>query len=282
MKGYSTREVARLIGLSAGQVRSYARAGLLTAARDARGEYRFSFPDLVLLRTAAGLAAARVPKRNITRALKQLRRQLPDGGPLSGVRITADGDRIVVRDGDAAWNPLSGQFLLDFQVSDLAAEVAPLAREAAEAAHESGEDYSADEWYDLALDLEACAPEQAVAAYERALTLDGGHADANINLGRMLQEAGRLEEAVEHYRRALERTRHPTAWFNLGTALEDLGRVGEALESYGRALAADPGFADAHYNLARIHEIRGERAAALRHLRIYRSLTEPGRGTRPS
>ena len=83
--------------MSVGLVRSYARAGFLEPDRGSRGEYRFSFQDLVLLRTAKGLMAARIAPRKVRRALVKLKRQLPTGRPLSGVQIIAEGERIVVR-----------------------------------------------------------------------------------------------------------------------------------------------------------------------------------------
>ena len=65
MKGYATQDVAKLLGLSVSQVRAFARSGFLDPDRGPRGEHRFSFPDLVLLRAAKGLATARVPARRI-------------------------------------------------------------------------------------------------------------------------------------------------------------------------------------------------------------------------
>src|SRR6267154_1299541 len=59
MTGYGSREVSRMLGLSVGQLRSYVRAGFLKPARGPRGELRFNFQDLVLLRTAQGLVGAR-------------------------------------------------------------------------------------------------------------------------------------------------------------------------------------------------------------------------------
>ena len=83
-----------------------------------------------------------------------------------------------------------------------------------------------------------------------------------------------IEEAERHYRLALqENPEHSTAAFNLGIALEDLGRLADAIEAYRRALAADPKLADAHFNVARLYDRMGKRAAALRHLSIYRRLT---------
>ena len=99
------------------------------------------------------------------------------------------------------------------------------------------------------------------------------HADAHINLGRILHERGDLTAAEEHYRRALAiRPNDPTASFNLGVVLEDGGHHADALEAYQRAIAADERNADAHYNAARLYDLLGDYAAALRHLRICRDL----------
>jgi tetratricopeptide (TPR) repeat protein len=134
---------------------------------------------------------------------------------------------------------------------------------------------SADDWYDLGIDLETCAPDEARNAYRRALAIDPRHADARVNLGRLLQEMGKLAEAARHYRTALETEPwHPTATFNLGTVLEELGKLVLAIGAYRRAVEADAEFADAHFNLSRLYEQTGKRAAALRHLRTYKMLSE--------
>jgi len=80
---------------------------------------------------------------------------------------------------------------------------------------------------------------------------------------------------VVQYRVALAaHPHHSTAAFNLGTALEELGRPSEAIEAYRRAVEGDAEFADAHFNLARLYEQAGKRAAALRHLQAYKQLSQ--------
>jgi len=275
MKSYTTRDVARLLGLSEPQVRSQARAGFLTPDRGPHNGYRFSFQDLVLLRTARELAQARVPPRRIRRALQGLAQQLPTGRSLSELRITADGHRVVVRDEGSAWNPESGQIQIDFAVAELVSRAAPVARRLAKSAQLASEPLSAHQWFDLGVDLEAAAPDEAHSAYARALALDPDFAEAHVNLGRLFQLAGRTAEAAEHYRCSLQADRtDPTAAFNLGTALEELGQLAEAIQAYRRALRADQRFADAHFNLARLYEQAGRRAAAIRHLREYRKLSK--------
>jgi tetratricopeptide (TPR) repeat protein len=275
MKSYTTRDVAKLLGLSEAQVRSHARVGYLSPDRGPRNSYRFSFQDLVLLRAAKALSEARLAPRRIRRALRTLTRQLPAGRSLSGLRISSEGDRIVVRDGNQTWNPESGQLLLDFHIAELADRAGPTARRLARRARRSDEPLTAEQWYSLGVDLESAAPQEARDAYTRAVALDPRHASARVNLGRWLQEDGHPELAAAEYRAALAaQPRHPTAAFNLGTALEELGRRAEAIEAYRRALEADDRFADAHFNLARLYEQTGKRAAALRHLKAYKTLSE--------
>ncbi len=278
MRGYATRDVAQILGLSSAQVLGYVRSGFLSPSRGPRGDYRFSFEDLVFLRTAKGLLEARIGARRVKRALAKLREQIPEGRRLTGLRITAEGSRIVVADGDARWQPESGQALLEFGVAELAEKVAPLAREAFREAQEDGDELTADDWYEWGCELEAAAPPEAREAYRRAVALDARHADALVNLGRLLHESGDARGAEEHYRRALEaRPADATAAFNLGVALEDLARADEALAAYEKAVAIDPENADAHYNAASLYERKGQVQAALQHLKIYRNILRAGR-----
>jgi tetratricopeptide (TPR) repeat protein len=277
--GYTTREVAKLLGLTAGQIRSSVRSGFSTPQRGSRGEMRFSFQDLVLLRAARGLLSARIPARRIRRALTRLREQLPEGRSLASLQITAEAGGVVVADGDARWQAESGQTLFDFESGEgTLRRVAPLARRASRDARRdaeeiTAEDVTAEEWYELGCQLEEGSPDQAREAYQRAIALDPSHADSRVNLGRMLHEGGDAAAAEEQYRAALRaRPDDTTAAFNLGVALEDLGRARSALEAYENAVALDPDNADAHFNAASLCERLGRPSAALRHLKVYRNL----------
>jgi tetratricopeptide (TPR) repeat protein len=274
--GYTTREVARLLGLPEARVRALVCATSLAPRRGARGGYLFSFQDLVVLRTAQGLLAAQIPARRVRRALARLLEQLPSGRSLATVRIAAEGGSVVVHEGGDTWQPESGQLVLDFEVAPLAAAAAPLTRQAM-AELRGRDDLEADDWYEAGYELEATDAAAAREAYERALALDPDHADALVNLGRLLHEAGDAEAAAGHYRRALAaRTDDAIASFNLGVALQDLGQTQAAIEAYLQALAADPTCADAHYNLAGLYEQQGDTAAAIRHLKDYKALLAKG------
>ena len=288
MSGYTAQDVARMLGLTPGRLRAYLRSGVLTPDRGDRGELRFSFQDLSLLRTAEGLVRDRVPPRRVRSALRKLRASLPDARPLTGLQLGAVGNQVVARDGAARWQVDSGQVLFDFDRDTDAPGAAlpavsalPGRRGEASSPTVPGSDVvppTLEELYELGCDLEETDPGHAEASYRQVLERAPHHADAHINVGRLLHERGDLAGAEEHYRAALEeRPDDPTATFNLGVALEDGSRVSEALEAYERALALNAQNADAHYNAARLYEKGGDYGASLRHLRAYRDLTRRGR-----
>ena len=263
--------MAEILGVSASRLRSLARSGLVDPERGGRNEYRFSFADIILLRTTRDLMASGVPLRQVKSVLRSLRGQLPEDQALSALHITSDGNSVVVKEEKTVWDPQTGQVHLDFSVQELAEKIAPIAGAMVERAPLSA--MTADDWYNLALDLEGVATDRATQAYERAIALNPGHVHAHLNLGRLLHEAGEIESAEVHYRQALSANPESAlAAFNLGVALEDLERVGEAIEAYERALRFEPDTASAHYNLSRLYEKSGLSKEALRHLADYKRL----------
>ena len=276
---FTAREVATVLGLSAGRLRSYLRSGMVAPSRGDDGELRFSFQDLVLLRKAEGLVADRIAPQRIHRVLRKLRESLPDGVPLSGVQLSAEGREILIDDGRVRWQPDSGQVVFDFErpARDEGASVTPLlkARQPDRPpANDDGVQLTALELYERACGLEEASPGEARELYRRALVRDPDYADAHVNLGRLLHEANEVHAALLHYRAALKvRPADATAAFNVGVALEDLGLGAEAILAYEKAIVCDPNSADAHYNVARLLEQAGKPEIAIRHLLIYRQLT---------
>jgi tetratricopeptide (TPR) repeat protein len=233
---YGVREVQKLLHLPRSTIRMLVEAGFVSPARGPRNAWRFSFQDLIVLRTAQALADAKVPARRIARSMKALRQQLPLAMPLSGLSIAAEADRVVVREGARRWQADSGQYLLAFEASAEDGSLRVLERPAVPVA-------------------DPADPETYV---ERACEL---------------QEAGRHAEAEALYRDALAACgEHPVLCYNLGIVLEDLDRKVDAVTMYERALGLDPAFADCHYNLALLYETLGKAREAIRHMAEYRRL----------
>jgi tetratricopeptide (TPR) repeat protein len=259
------------VGLRESRVRELVRSGLCRPGRRGR-RYAFSFQDLVVLRAARGLLDRGVPMRRVREALSALIRQLPSDRPLSGMRIYADDRQVAVRDGGHAWQPGTGQVLLDFGIDELSEQVDAARGE--EKPLDSDRQEQARAEFERALELEDLDPGGAADAYLRCLELDGDLIDAYVNLGRLAHEAGDARRAAELCRRALERSPDDALiHFNLALALEDTEGPAPAADHYERALAIDDDFADAHFNLAGLCEKLGRGADALRHYRAYRQLT---------
>lgn len=257
--GLSLRKVQALLGLPAHVVTGMIDAGVVTPTRGPRHAWRFTFQDVVLLRTAHQLRTAQVPSRKLLRALARVKGRLGPL-PLSGVRLTAIDRQVVVRDGPVQWEAESGQLLMDFDTAPAPAGVQPL-------------DDSAIDWFAEGTTLEDTDPAAAERAYRQALDADPEHAQSALNLSALLCEQGRCDDAVQVLARAL--AYHPDEaglHFNLGIALEDQRRTDEAIAAYERALSLQPELADAHFNLARLHERAGRPHRALRHLHEYRRL----------
>jgi len=273
---FGTAQAARIVGVTPRRLRECVGAGLLDAPRDLKGRLRFGFVDLVMLRTMRGLMAKGVGVTQIARVLRSLRRQIGDRA-LTGLTIYVDGRRVVAWDGNTRWQPDSGQFLFNFE----AGRVVQGARKVA-AIRGPGKAKSqvppprtatAEEWCELASELEQESPVEAQAAYRHALEIDSSMVMAHINLGCLLHAAGKHAAAERHYRKALKLDgTHALAWYNLGVLLEDRERARDALPCYERAVATDPELADAHYNLALLYEHAGRKQDAVRHFAIYKRL----------
>jgi tetratricopeptide (TPR) repeat protein len=273
MHAYDAKDLKRLFGLPAAAVRSLTRAGHLSPVRRA-GKLNYSFQDLVVLRTASALRAAKIPAQRINRTLQKLRASMPEGEMLRRLSLTALGDRIAVREGTLLWESDTGQYVLALEVGAKTGDVhvmspAGAGPDPAEKVDSAG---AVDEDFAQAISLEATDPAAARAAYEACLQADASHVEARINLGRLWHLAGSLQAAEQVYRAAPRPD--PLLAFNLAVLLEDLNRQADAIHAYREALALDPALADAHFNLARLYERAHDAKASLRHLLAYRRLSD--------
>jgi Flp pilus assembly protein TadD len=100
---------------------------------------------------------------------------------------------------------------------------------------------------------------EAEVAYRQASAVAPAHAAAHHNLGALLAEMERAEEALAELERAasLGLGGHELA-FNRGRALTQLYRFEEAERAYAQAVALDPHNTDAHLNLTQLRYMRGD------------------------
>lgn len=272
---YTLRAVRQMLGLTRHAVSKLIELGFVDPSRGPGRAWRFSFRDVVLLRSAHDLRAARIPTRQILRTLRRLRDSLPPEAPVHGLRITAVGDRIIVREEHAQWEPDTGQLVMDFSVAPATGSVSFIPQRAAETAAAPADDIEA--LFETAEDLESSDPDAAERAYRRILAQDPAHAHAYLNLGFMLCEAGRSGEAVALYDEGIEHCPDdPLMHYNRAVALEDLGRVAAALAAYEQCLRLQPDFADAHQNAALLYAQAGQKQMAIRHFSAYRRLQPRG------
>jgi tetratricopeptide (TPR) repeat protein len=260
---YTRSEVERMVGVSRRQLEYWTRLRLVFP-RARWGERFFSFSDLVALETIKRLAAHRVPARRIRRAIVALETQLGHPGtPLSALRISTNGRQVIVHSPltpGRVFEPLTGQFVLNFETSNLARKVHSLAPR------------SAEEWFELgmACDSQAKSLEQAAEAYRQAVEAAPDWVEARINLGTTLFQLDRIEEAREQFECAVSsEPDNALAEFNLGCVLDHLGRSNEAIRHLLRAAQISPSLAEAHLNLALAYEKRGQIQDSIRHFLLY-------------
>lgn len=274
MHPYGFRDVERLIGLPRATLRTLIDAGFVVPGRGPRNALRFTFRDLILLRTAQGLVDANVSNRRIAKSLKELRRHLPDAVPLSGVAISAVADRIVVRlkEEGGRWLADSGQYLLELGTENNGVGV-----NFPSAGKSTPTPFSAKStptpFFEQGLELEERDPKGALQAYAKAIAAEPAHLDARINMALLLHEARRHADAERAYLAALDACgADAVLLFNFAVLLEDMGHIPQAVRAYEAAVQVDPGMADAHYNLALLHEQAGRGKDAIRHMSQYRRL----------
>ena len=100
-------------------------------------------------------------------------------------------------------------------------------------------------------------PDKALPHLKRAVQLAPDRATFLSNLGYAYQLAGKLELAIETYRKALAKDEKlGSAWINLGTALARKKEYDEAEKAFNSALALDPQDPRAKANLSELAELR--------------------------
>ncbi|MGB7848693.1 MAG: tetratricopeptide repeat protein [Candidatus Acidiferrum sp.] len=264
---FSPEEVQRILGLTGKQLDYWERLRLVSP-QEKKGNRFYGFRDLIALRTVKQLVEEGVPANRLRRALVALSEKLSQvHAPLAELRVLSDGKDIIVETEGARLEPLSGQFVLNFETRELCERVRVMAGR------------NADDWLATALQYEADGETraQAIDAYDHALGLDPQKPEALINCGTLYYEDGNLEKASEYFQRALALDAESAlAHFNLGSVLEELGDLEASQQHLRQAVRLHPDYPDAHYNLAFVCEKLGANAEAQQHWQAYVRLDPAG------
>jgi tetratricopeptide (TPR) repeat protein len=260
---FTLGEVERITGTTRRQLEYWSRLGLVHP-RARWGERFFNFSDLVAVETLNRLAARHVPARRLRRAMNALEEKLGrTRAELAALRISTNGAEVVVHEPGVKGGliePLTGQFVLNFETAAIERKVRAL--------HER----TAEEWFELGMTCDATAGtfDEAIHAYRQAIEAAPEWVEAYINLGTTLFQVGRIGESREVFAEAVARdSRNALAHFNLGCAHERLGDTTTAIDNFRTALSLAPRMPDAHLNLALAYEKTGAKTDALNHFSLY-------------
>ncbi len=109
--------------------------------------------------------------------------------------------------------------------------------------------------------------DEAIERYRRAVEIDPAYAGAHNNLGIALRERGAVEEAIGHYREAVRLEPSAQSQYNLANALAAQGSLEEAAVLYRAAIAEQPDMVRALHNLGTVLHMQGNLAEAEQRLR---------------
>jgi tetratricopeptide (TPR) repeat protein len=113
-----------------------------------------------------------------------------------------------------------------------------------------GNDFRKDQQYEEALD-----------AYNEALSFDPGYVEAWNNKGTVFWHLGRYDEALDAINQSLSfNPDYANAWDSKGLILQSLGRYQEALDAYDKALSINPDFTMAQSNREKLLKSNGSLA----------------------
>jgi len=252
---YSRADLLRILHLTPRQLANWERAELIAASTT------YSFSDLLKIKKVRDLCAMRVRPAVIRQSLEAMQQQASGmGNPLldAGTSYT-NKHRVAFRHEGRLLEPIAGQFVMDFATREKVVTSTPIP------SPEPGpQENEAAAWFarGIALEEDPATQTEALASYQKVLEFQP---DQDFTL------------AEKHYRAALEAdSRYALAYFDLGNVLDETGRVQEAIQTYKMAIQLAPTYADAHYNLALAYEKTREPRKALKHWQAYVKLDTTG------
>jgi tetratricopeptide (TPR) repeat protein len=277
---YTPAMLASVLRIDIATVRRWQRRGLLRPVRRVRRLPYFDFAQVVVARQLAELVAGGTSAAAIERQWLEWNRRIDNGQPLADYAVVAGGRRLLQRQGNALVET-TGQRWFSFiakegeRQSDVrSAEIAP--DESVVALPLTGTAATSDvpapeALTEMAEELEAQG-ELAAAAdmYRAALAAGGPNADGCFALAELLYRLGDSTAARERYFMAIELDESfVEARANLGCLLAEQGNMHMAVAALEGALRYHPGYADAHYHLAKTLHRLDRRDEAIPHWQSF-------------
>ncbi|HEX4209126.1 MAG TPA: tetratricopeptide repeat protein [Candidatus Binataceae bacterium] len=254
---FSTRAAARILAVPAHRIRYWVRQDLVSPAAARGRRYRFAFNDLLMMRLAKDLLPTRGRLEPFQRCFAKVRNFFEPTRSVTSLRLDTLDGRIVVRDGDAAFEAESGQMLLQFH-----APPRPLGK-----VEDGFGPARVRERFEETRLLAENDPIKALTLYGDLLAHEPRNLEAHLRMATVLENKNDSAGAIRHLQAAaLILPGNTEVHLRLGLLYRHTGDLDNAIESLLRATACDPLSIAAHRNLADIYEETGRRREALRHL----------------
>ena len=268
-KSFTTRTLAKLIGVTPDVVRRWHRRGLLSGTRKS-GRLFFGFQDLVAGRAAKRLIDRGLSVGLVVEALGELASSAQDhADPLVTLKLDGFNGRLVLNQGSHLIDVGSGQLHLDVFDGPKRPDSGHVLRlnpspngdavrlpvETLESLiTEARQAEQVDDW------------QSAAQAYRSILRRQPEDVSAIVNLGNCHYQLGEYAVAIEVYRAAVQvRSDCSEAWYNLGNVLDATQQFDAAVSAFQTAIALASDRFEIHYNLALTYEKMGQRGPARNH-----------------
>lgn len=276
---YTTAMLAELVDAPVEAIKRWLRRGYLQPARQVGKLPYFDTAEVYIARRLAGLLADGCPLSRIDKLVAQLCAAAPDvDRPLAELAVVAQEGRFYLRRGEDLAEP-HGQLLLDFD-EPTEDEAEPPANvdftptlafeQPRDQANENTLIFQPEDARTVALELQAAGDLPGAIEACRAALFAGGDIDDHLLLAELLYRHGEVLAARERYYIVLELDDEDVeARVSLGCLLSETGEHQLATAAFRGAIAQQPGFADAHYHLARTLDDLGQTEEAEDHWRQF-------------
>jgi tetratricopeptide (TPR) repeat protein len=261
---FSTRAAARILAVPAHRIRYWVRQELIIPAAARGRRYRFAFNDLLMMRLAKDLLPTHGRLEPFQRCFSKVKNFLEPERAVTSLRLDTLDGRIIVRDGDAAFEAESGQMLLEFH-----APPRPLGK-----VEDSFGPARVRKRFEETRQLAETDPLKALTIYGELLAHEPRNFEAHLRMATVLEQEQDSAGAIRHLQAAaVILPGNPEVHLRLGVLYRQIGDTDTAIESLLRAAACDPLSITAHRNLAEIYEESGRSRDALRHLSAINRLS---------